>query len=143
MDTKEKAAKKMLADIRKTVKRLKIKLTSMEFVRIKSPRHAPQCCALGAALALKAKTKNELKKLLGTNWHEGDHVAYCADRPALVAKILNGATTEEDMLQLESGFENWHLYDWIADNRGIETDENHPFYKIGAALRKDADKAKR
>ncbi len=60
-----------------------------------------------------------------------------------MAKILNGATTEEDMFQLESGFENWHLHDWIVGNSEIETDENHPFYKIGAALRKDADKAKR
>lgn len=128
MTKKEQEAKTFLAGVRRRVRDLEIHLVPQIFVR-GTPRKIT-CCALGAALALKAKTKSEvlaLGKAIEVDLGIGD-------RPEFVAKVLNGGTSTNDMFQLECGFEDWELE---------ATDKRHPFYLAGKKLRADADKQKR
>lgn len=120
--SKTQEAKQFLDRVRRRVARLKIHLIPMTFVEGTSGRM--RCCALGASLALKAKSKAELQRLADQiDYTSGDMLTI---RPAFTAGVL-GADLD-DMVHLESGFEGW---------KSPSVNTNHPFYRIGRQLRKD------
>src|SRR5258707_1149169 len=103
MTNKEEQAIKFLSAVRGRVRDLKLNLRSMDFIS-GTPRKVT-CCALGAALALKVKTKKELLTMSMKYFSDNQGL----ERHEFVAKVLNGGTDPQDMFQLECGFENWRF----------------------------------
>lgn len=87
------------------------------------------CCAIGGALAYAAKTPEELRSISAGLCGELGEPAPAA------ARLLNHGATEEDMINLEAGFEGWRCR-WSA---GVEVGFSGPFYELGKKLRAEAD----
>lgn len=115
--SKTTEAKRFLGQLQTVRKKFGLTLSQLNWMH--SDSRTTKCCALGAALALKAKTK---KELIGLANSIGGR-----ERPEFAAEVLGA--DENDMFQLECGFEKWKF---------SRTNTRHPFYRIGAQLRKEA-----
>jgi hypothetical protein len=129
--TKDQIAKTLLPKIRKRVRDFGIRLKRMHFVR--GTARKLTCCAVGGALALRAKTRAELLKLGNETYR-----SYGKTRTKFVADLLGREYTDDDMFQLECGFENWDFVEFD----GHSTNKRNPFYVIGKKLYADSLKEK-